>query len=120
MNLLKKTSCAVLMVLIGEFAFIVQASAASDAGHDLFMKRGCYLCHGTVGQGGAAGPTLAPNTMPYDAFSAFVRSPPNQMPPYSDKVMSDAELSAIHAYLISLPKPPAADSIKLLPKAAKQ
>ena len=118
MNLLKKTSCAVLMVLIGESAFIAQAAAAdAKQGHDLFMKRGCYQCHGTVGQGGVAGPSLAPKTMPYEAFSAFVRSPPNQMPPFSEKIMSDGELRDIHAYLTSLPKPPAADSISLLPKA---
>ena len=94
----------------------IQASAATDAGHDLFMKKGCYQCHGTVGQGGIAGPSLAPKTMPYAAFSIFVRTPANQMPPFSEKVLSDAELRSIHAYLTSLPKSPAADSILLLPK----
>lgn len=120
MNFLQKSSCALLMTLVGASAFIAQASAQSAAdagrGHELFMKRGCYLCHGTVGQGGIAGPHLVPDTLPFDAFSAFVRTPPNQMPPFSEKVLSEAELRAIHAYLGSLPKSPSADSIKLLPK----
>jgi mono/diheme cytochrome c family protein len=118
MHFMTKLSCAVLAVLIGVSTLIAQAHAqAADAarGHGLFMKRGCYLCHGTVGQGGNAGPHLAPGTMPYQAFSAFVRTPPNQMPPFSEKVLSESELRAIHAYLLSLPKPRPADSIKLLP-----
>jgi mono/diheme cytochrome c family protein len=113
MNSLKTISFAALMVLFA------QASAqAADAkhGHELFLKKGCYQCHGTVGQGGLAGPHLVPGLFPFAAFSAYVRNPANQMPPFSEKVLSNAELGDIHAYLGSLPKSPAADSIKLLPK----
>lgn len=113
MNLLKKTFCAVLMVLMAQAC--AQAADVKQ-GHDLFMKRGCYQCHGTVGQGGNAGPSLSPNTMPYESFRAIVRSPPNEMPPFSEKILSNAELQDIHVYLTSLPKPQAANSIKLLPK----
>lgn len=118
MNLFKKTAGALLMLLVGESAFMLAAQAQADGkqGYDLYMKRGCYQCHGTVGQGGIAGPGLAPNTLPYAAFSVIVRTPPNQMPPYSEKILSDAEMRAIHAYLVALPKPPTADSILLLPK----
>lgn len=120
MSLLKKTCCAALMVFIGESAFIMQAQADAKQGHDLFMKRGCYLCHGTVAQGGIAGPHLVPKLVPFEAFKVFVRTPANQMPPFSEKVMSDAELRSIHDYLASLPKSPAADSIGLLPKAGEK
>ncbi len=111
MNLLKKVSCA---ALLGIFSQVV---AAADSGHDLYMKRGCYQCHGTVGQGSIAGPNLLPKLMPYAAFAIYVRTPANQMPPFSEKVLSDAELRSVHAYLASLPASPAADSISLLPKA---
>ncbi|MDB5764175.1 MAG: cytochrome c, mono- and diheme variant family [Herminiimonas sp.] len=121
MNPFKKTGCAVLMALLGQSAIIAQASAqaTTDARHgqELFMKRGCYLCHGTVGQGSNAGPHIAPDPVPYAAFTIFVRTPASQMPPFSDKVLSEPELRDIHAYLSSIPKPQAADSIKLLPKA---
>ena len=118
MNVLKRASCAVLILLGGESAFIPQASAqaAEDAktGYRLYMSRGCFQCHGTVGQGNVHGPKLAPNTTPWAAFSATTRKPPNEMPPYSVKILSDAELRAIHAYVMSIVQPPAPDSIKLL------
>src|SRR5262249_38956115 len=38
------------------------------------MRAGCWQCHGTVGQGGAAGPKLAPDPLPFDALSSFVRT----------------------------------------------
>jgi hypothetical protein len=37
------------------------------------------------------------------------------MPPYTSKVVSDAELADIYAYLQSIPTPPPASSIPLLP-----
>jgi mono/diheme cytochrome c family protein len=36
------------------------------------------------------------------------------MPPFSTKFISDAELSDIYAYLMSIPEPPATASIPLL------
>ncbi len=120
MNILNKISCSLLLTLIGAAGVAGEAYAQSAAeisrGHELFINRGCYLCHGTVGQGGIAGPHLVPDTLPAEAFLAFVRRPPSEMPPFSEKIMSDAELHAVHAYLSSLPKSPTADSIKLLPK----
>ena len=117
MNILKKTAGAALMVLA------IQASAqAADAkhGHELFLKNGCYLCHGTVAQGSNAGPHLVPGLIPFEALSAYVRRPANEMPPFSKKILSEAKLRDIYAYLESIPKPPSADSIALLPKIAGQ
>jgi mono/diheme cytochrome c family protein len=74
-------------------------------GRHLFLSDNCYLCHGTVGQGGA-GPTIAPpRLMPQSAFSAYVRHPQGHMPPYTQAVLSDADLASIYDYLQSLPPP---------------
>lgn len=84
-------------------------SPQTARGRALYMANNCYLCHGTVGQGGA-GPAIAPPALPaLTAFVAFVRRPnPPDMPPYTSAVVSDADLAAIHAYLASIPPPPAA------------
>lgn len=74
-------------------------------GRHLFLADNCYLCHGTVGQGGA-GPTIAPpRLVPQPAFSAYVRHPQGHMPPYTQPVLGDADLAAIYDYLQSLPPP---------------
>jgi mono/diheme cytochrome c family protein len=91
---------------------------ASDVEHgrQLFMKNGCYSCHGTVGQGGdrGAGPRIAPMAMPADAFKTFIRNPPEAMPRFDEKFVSDADLDAIHRYIMSLPKGRSAKEITLL------
>ena len=92
-----------------------QAFAASaENGKRVFMQVGCWQCHGTVGQGGAAGPKIAPDPLPYETLAAFVRTTNRAMPPYREAVLSNADLADIHAYLESIPKPPAADSLPLL------
>jgi mono/diheme cytochrome c family protein len=89
-------------------------SAASEKGKQLFVKHGCWQCHGFVGQGGIAGPALAPEVMPLEAMSNFIRNANRSMPRYTEAVMSNADLSEIHAYLVSLPKPADPKSIPLL------
>ena len=86
----------------------------SDTGKKLFVSVGCYQCHGYEAQGGAAGPRLAPRPLPYAGFSRYVRRPTNQMPPYTDRIVSDADLAHIYAYLQSRPTPPPVQSIPLL------
>jgi ubiquinol-cytochrome c reductase cytochrome c subunit len=124
MNVLNKASYAILMLLIGESACIAQASAQAVAdaktGYQLYMSRGCFQCHGTVGQGNIHGPKLTPNAQAYEKFSTNTREPPNEMPPFSEKILSEAELRAIHVYVVSIPQPLAADSIKLLPRDGGQ
>lgn len=91
------------------------AGNAQD-GKRLFVSAGCQFCHNGEGQGGGPGPRLAPNPNML-AFAAFVhqcREPSNQMPPYTSKVLSDAQLADIYAFLQSVPKPPEASSIPLL------
>lgn len=118
MNVFSTASSLILILLVGEFFFVGQASAQAatdpNTGYQLYMSRGCFQCHGTVGQGNVHGPKLAPNALPYEKFSGITREPPNQMPPFSEKILSEGELRAIHAYVALIPQPPAADSIKLL------
>jgi mono/diheme cytochrome c family protein len=92
-------------------AFFVLGMTASRAasvekGKAAFAKFGCWQCHGTVGQGGLAGPKLAPQPLPFEAFSAFVRTTNRQMPPFSEKILSDEDLGNIYAYISSLPPAP--------------
>ncbi len=78
----------------------------AENGKRLFVKNGCYQCHGFVGQGGSAGARLAPRPFPLEALIAYVRHPaPGGMPPYTPKVMSDAELTDVWAYLMTIPEP---------------
>ena len=91
------------------------AAPAGDisAGKALFDSYGCYECHGHLGQGGA-GARIAPNPIAFAAFSKYVRQPAGEMPPYTAKVVSDRDLANIYAFLQSIPRPPAPDSIPAL------
>jgi mono/diheme cytochrome c family protein len=103
-----------LAVVAGLVLSYASANAASaENGKGLFLKVGCYQCHGTQGQGGSAGPRLAPDPMPFETLAAFVRTSPREMPPFHVKVLSDADLADIYAYLQSIPKPP---DVKSLPQ----
>ena len=92
------------------------AAGNAEAGRKLWVSYGCWQCHGYEGQGGAAGPRLSARNLAFAGFSAYVRRPANQMPPYTEKVVSNADLVNIHAFIQSRPAPPAAASIPLLQK----
>ena len=93
-----------------------KATAAGNAenGKKLFTAYACYQCHGYLGQGSNAGARLAPKPLPLAAMIAYVRKPSGQMPPVTAKVVSDAELADIRAYLDTVPAPPDVKTIKLL------
>ena len=80
-----------------------------------FERVGCYQCHGFRGQGGREGPRIAdPVPLAWPAFQAWVRTTSGDMPPYTQKVLSDAELADIYAYIQSVPKAPDFKSIPIL------
>lgn len=85
----------------------------AENGEKLYNTIGCWQCHGYSGQGGA-GSRIAPDPIPFPAFSAYVRKPGGAMPPYSPKVVSDSDLADIYAFLLTIPQPPDPDSIPLL------
>ena len=87
----------------------------AKTGQTLFLKIGCYQCHGNEGQGGAAGPRIgAAPMLAFRAFATYLRAPRGEMPPYTEKVLSEQNLADIYAYLAALPRPPAVDSVPLL------
>ena len=92
----------IVPILIGQ-----GAALAADAarGKILFtQKYGCYQCHGTGGQGSAiTGPKLAPDPLPYDALSAFIRTSSRSMPPFREQILPNGDLEDIYAYLKSIP-----------------
>jgi mono/diheme cytochrome c family protein len=90
------------------------AQGNAENGKRLFTKLGCYTCHGYQGQGGAAGAKLAPQPIAATALIAYVRHPRGSMPPFTSKVVSDADLTDVRAFLASVPAPPPAKSIPLL------
>ena len=90
-------------------------AGTADNGKKLFVRDGCWECHGYMAQGGA-GARLAPRPIAFAAFSRYVRKPTNQMPPYTAKVVSDQDLADIYAFLLTIPQPPAANSVPIIPK----
>ena len=84
-------------------------------GKKLYISYGCFECHGRQAEGtSVGGPRLGPNPISFPAFSRYIRQPTGQMPPFTAKVTSDADLADIYAFLQSLPHPPKADSIPAL------
>lgn len=87
-----------------------------ERGRQLYMSNGCYACHGTVGQGGerSAGPRIAPGPQPLETFKVLMRHPPEAMPRYDARFVSDEQLEAIHRFLASIPTGRGAKEIPLL------
>jgi ubiquinol-cytochrome c reductase cytochrome c subunit len=130
MNFSRGSGPTILMtiatVLLG-FSFVTTLSAAQESksaaaptgnvenGKRLFMKDGCYQCHGREGQGSVmSGPRLAPNPIPLEVLLSYVRKPSGEMPPYTEKVISDQELTDIYAFLQSRANPQPAKANALL------
>lgn len=93
------------------------SALAADAarGKEIYVKVGCYACHGYDAQGASTGPKLAPDPMPPEALAGYIRnSAPTLMPPYSEKVLGDPEVADIHAYLVTIKKPPGVKELPLL------
>jgi ubiquinol-cytochrome c reductase cytochrome c subunit len=92
-----------------------QAPAGNTAnGRKLFVSFGCYQCHGYEAQGGSAGPRLAPRPIAYAQLMKYVRHPTGEMPPFTEKIVKDAELTDIYAFLRAQPAPRDVDTIPLL------
>ena len=85
-----------------------------ETGKTLFMKYGCFECHGREAQGAVTGPRLNQNPITYARFVSYIRKPSGEMPPYTAKVVTDPQAADIFAFLQSLPKPPSVDTIPLL------
>jgi ubiquinol-cytochrome c reductase cytochrome c subunit len=100
----------VLASVLSVGAALVRAEPA-PGDRALFVKYGCYQCHGYEGQGGEA-LRVAPSPYPFEAFAVRVRKPVNEMPAYAPEVLSDADLQAIYRYLRAIPEPSSAGPLR--------
>jgi ubiquinol-cytochrome c reductase cytochrome c subunit len=108
------TRLQLALILVGSLiaeALLAQARSPADSasarGRKLYVSYGCYQCHGYEAQGSSAtGPRLGPGPIAVAAFSAYVRRPTGQMPPYTSKVLTDAEMSDIYGFVQTRPVPP--------------
>jgi mono/diheme cytochrome c family protein len=103
-----------LLLLILPAIATAQNSGNAENGKRLFLADGCYQCHGYAGQGGRDGARIAATSLNAQALIRYVRRPAGAMPIYTDKVISDQELTDIHAYLKTLPAAKAVKDIPLL------
>lgn len=90
-----------------------------ENGKRLFVKNGCYQCHGYEGQGASGGANgsgsrLGPDPMmPARSFTNYIRKPTGIMPPFSASVVSDQNVADIYAFLKARPRPVSIDNIPM-------
>src|SRR5271163_2960304 len=101
---------------------LLAQTPAGDAanGKKLFLRDGCYECHGYAGQGGRDGARIAVIGLNAQGLIRYVRAPGGAMPAYTDKVITDQELTDVWAYLQTLPKAKPAKDIPLLNDLSKK
>jgi len=120
MNNVAKSVILVLVAVVTPSLRAQTAPASGNAaqGKDLYAKYSCYACHGYDGHGGA-GARLVPLRMNLPGFTAYLRNP-RQMPPYTEKVLTEAQAADLWAFIKAMPESPAADRIPLLSRIIDQ
>jgi mono/diheme cytochrome c family protein len=106
-----------LLVLFAAPVFAAPQTAPAgnaEKGKQLFLKQNCYYCHGTAGQGGRDGARIAQTSLNLQGVIRYVRKPAGAMPAFTEKILSDQELTDIYAYLKSLPAAKQPKDIPLL------
>ena len=116
------TTLAVTVLGAGAFATAqAQNARQGDAAHGkgIYLRDGCFTCHGRSGQGGAyegPAPILARTALPFEGFKGEIRDPVKDMPAYSDAVLSDRDIADIYAFVELLPVPRSPKDISILNK----
>ena|SRR5579864_5566947 len=105
---------AAVALILPAFAGAQATPGDSANGKRLFEKDGCYQCHGYAAQGGRDGPRIAATPLSAQALVRYVRRPVGVMPAFTQKVLSDQDLTDIHAYLKSFAVAKLATDIPLL------
>ncbi|HML13063.1 MAG TPA: cytochrome c [Xanthobacteraceae bacterium] len=103
---LQLLTASLLALALGGAALAEDAAGDAANGKRVYAKLRCFTCHGRAGQGGAfnyPAPALASLALPVEAFQAFLRDPPNDMPAFSSAVLSDKDAADMWAYLHALP-----------------
>ena len=109
---------AATALLLGLTAGLALAQTGdAKKGREIFIKVGCWGCHGYEGQGGVTGPKIAPDPMPTEALVAYLRNASStRMPPYDEKGLPDGDIAHIRAFLATIPKTGDWKSVPLLKK----
>jgi mono/diheme cytochrome c family protein len=89
-------------------------SGTAENGKKLYLRDGCWECHGYAGQGGRDGARLAETALTTAQFTRYIRRPSGAMPAYIEKVLSDAEAGDIWAYVRTMTGPKTAKEVPLL------
>jgi mono/diheme cytochrome c family protein len=114
-----KTLAFLTVLLTGVAGLAQQSTPATPAGtvengKRLFVRDGCFECHGYAGQGGRDGARLADTALSAAQLTRYIRRPSGAMPAYIEKVLSDAEAADIWTYLKTLTGPKTAKDVPLL------
>jgi len=115
----RRSACVTVAVaLLIPLAATAQSQSAPsgnvDNGKRLFLKDGCWECHGYAGQGGRDGARIGATSLTLQGVIRYVRKPTGSMPAFTDRLITDQEMTDIYAYLKSLPPVKAAKDIPLL------
>ncbi len=85
--------------LVAAFLTLLMSPRALSQETAVYAEIGCAVCHGSAGEGSAAGPSLATGALALADFVDYVRQPTGTMPAYSPQAVSNRTLAEIHAYL---------------------
>jgi ubiquinol-cytochrome c reductase cytochrome c subunit len=114
----RERSLVVLAFLVLPLCALGQSQSPSsgnvDNGKHLFQTKGCWECHGFAAQGGRDGARIGATSLTLQGVIRYVRKPAGAMPAFTDKVITDQELTDIYAYLKSLPPVKGAKDVPLL------
>ena len=111
---MKTVFCIVTIMFSLSLIGFAQTNGNAEEGKRLFMKHNCYLCHGTSGQGGRDGARIGQTALNLAGVIRYVRRPTGGMPAFTEKILSDRELTDIYSYLKSVPPAKAPKDIPLL------
>jgi mono/diheme cytochrome c family protein len=97
---------ATIALAVPSFA---QGVSSGDAarGKEIYMRDGCYTCHGTTGASTSfVGPKLAHAGLTAGQIMRQLRHPQAQMPAYTEKVLPDSDVADLAAYIQTLQQGP--------------
>ena len=98
-------------------ASVANLTGNAETGRRLFMRDGCYECHGILGQGANGyGPRIGPDPISVQGIKNYLRKPSGNMPPYAAKIVSDQDVADMYAYLKSVARPVDIKNIPLFTK----
>ena len=87
----------------------------AEKGKRLYTSNACYFCHGTLGQGlGVNGARIGPPSRAIAGFTTYLRKPTGAMPAFTEKILSDADVADIYAFLRTMAAARSAKDIPLL------